>query len=251
MIKHIMKRILNKPKFESFDSYLFVGPHPDDIEVACGATVAKLVAMGKRVVFVVATDGRGATILDTPLTEQEIVALRQQEARQSAHVLGVDNVIFLPFADGGMYDYHQLVISLQRVIVQQQVDMVITTDHTTISECHADHILVGKATTHAFMNSAWHNLNNAVGIQGRGCCKAIAYYHTNRPNKYVAIGKYLAIKHQSLCCHKSQFSASDLATIKLYGKLRSTRYAFVSGKGKVDAYRMLTAQAAHCIPEMS
>ncbi|MBQ8873262.1 MAG: PIG-L family deacetylase, partial [Clostridia bacterium] len=35
------------PKLLKQQKFLFVGPHPDDIEVACGSTVAKLVKMGK------------------------------------------------------------------------------------------------------------------------------------------------------------------------------------------------------------
>ena len=46
------------PQVEAFDSYLFMGPHPDDIEVGAGATVAKLTAAGKRVTFLILTDGR-------------------------------------------------------------------------------------------------------------------------------------------------------------------------------------------------
>lgn len=39
------------PKIEALDSFLFVGPHPDDIEVACGGTVAKLASSGKKITF--------------------------------------------------------------------------------------------------------------------------------------------------------------------------------------------------------
>ena len=34
------------PQVESFHRYLFVGPHPDDIEIGAGATAAKLTAGG-------------------------------------------------------------------------------------------------------------------------------------------------------------------------------------------------------------
>ena len=42
----------------SFERYLFIGPHPDDIEIGAGATVARLTAMGKYVQFLICTDGR-------------------------------------------------------------------------------------------------------------------------------------------------------------------------------------------------
>ena len=46
------------PRVESFERYLFIGPHPDDIEIGAGATAAKLVKSGKRVSFLICLDGR-------------------------------------------------------------------------------------------------------------------------------------------------------------------------------------------------
>ena len=45
-----------------------MGPQPDDIEVGAGATVAKLTAAGKRVTFLVLTDGnvRLVNVSDSP-----------------------------------------------------------------------------------------------------------------------------------------------------------------------------------------
>ena len=46
------------PHLENFDRYLFIGPHPDDIEIGAGATVSRLTALGKQVSFLICTDGR-------------------------------------------------------------------------------------------------------------------------------------------------------------------------------------------------
>ena len=46
------------PQAEAFERYLFIGPHPDDIEIGAGATAAKLAAAGKQVSFLVCMDGR-------------------------------------------------------------------------------------------------------------------------------------------------------------------------------------------------
>ena len=37
------------PKLLDFQRYLFIGPHPDDIEIGAGATAARLRSMGKEV----------------------------------------------------------------------------------------------------------------------------------------------------------------------------------------------------------
>ena len=42
LTKFVLKFAVPVPKIESFERYLFVGPHPDDIEIGAGATAAKL-----------------------------------------------------------------------------------------------------------------------------------------------------------------------------------------------------------------
>ena len=93
------------PDLESFDRYLFIGPHPDDIEVGAGATAAKLAAAGKTVCFLVCLDGRfGLENAPAGTGPDELALLRTEEARHSARVLGVDDLRFLGLSDGGLYD---------------------------------------------------------------------------------------------------------------------------------------------------
>ena len=40
--KFIIDIAVKNPKIESYNNYLFIGPHPDDIEIGAGATVSKL-----------------------------------------------------------------------------------------------------------------------------------------------------------------------------------------------------------------
>ena len=47
ILKKIILATAPLPKIESFQRFLFIGPHPDDIEIGAGATAAKLAAMGK------------------------------------------------------------------------------------------------------------------------------------------------------------------------------------------------------------
>src|SRR2546429_430907 len=60
---------------------LAVGPHPDDLEILCGGSLAKLVAPGHRVGIIDLT-----TREPTPRGSEEIRAQESEEARQ---VLGV------------------------------------------------------------------------------------------------------------------------------------------------------------------
>ena len=56
--KLALKFALPHPALEEYDRFLFIGPHPDDIEIGAGATAAKLAAAGKKVCFLICIDGR-------------------------------------------------------------------------------------------------------------------------------------------------------------------------------------------------
>ena len=84
------------PRLESFQRYLFIGPHPDDIEVGAGATAAKLCAMGKEVSFLICTDGRfGLGNAPAGTTPEQLAELRRRESVTAAAVLGVTEGRFL------------------------------------------------------------------------------------------------------------------------------------------------------------
>ena len=108
------------PKVEAFDRYLFIGPHPDDIEVGAGATAAKLVAAGKQVCFLICTDGRyGLEHAPESTTPEALIELRKAEAVASAKLLGVEDVRFLEFSDGGFYDCHIDSLVVRRLTLER------------------------------------------------------------------------------------------------------------------------------------
>ena len=71
---------------------LAFGAHPDDIELSCGATVAKEVALGKKVGIVDLTRGELGT--------RGSAEIRDKEASDAAKILGVAVRENLEFADG-------------------------------------------------------------------------------------------------------------------------------------------------------
>ena len=96
LTKLILKFAVPLPNLEHFERYLFIGPHPDDIEIGAGATAAKLAASGKQVCFLICTDGRfGDQNTPNDCKDQALIELRKQEAFRSAAALGVTDVRFL------------------------------------------------------------------------------------------------------------------------------------------------------------
>jgi bacillithiol biosynthesis deacetylase BshB1 len=73
---------------------LAVGAHPDDVEIACGGTLARCAAAGRRVAVAHLTRGEAGT-RGTP--EERV-----REAEAAAAALGVEAPRFLDLGDGGL-----------------------------------------------------------------------------------------------------------------------------------------------------
>ncbi len=74
-----------------------VGAHPDDVEIACGGTLARLVKQGYRVGIVDLTDGE-----PTPGSPHPDV--RRAEAQQAAQTLGVALRVILDLPNRRLFD---------------------------------------------------------------------------------------------------------------------------------------------------
>ncbi len=75
---------------------LFTMPHPDDVEITCGGTIARLVQLGHRVGIVHMTDGE-----PTPRGTREA---RAAETAEAARILGVHHVATLALPNRELMD---------------------------------------------------------------------------------------------------------------------------------------------------
>lgn len=107
---------------------LAIGAHPDDIELGCGATIAKEVHNGKKVGIVDLTRGELGT--------RGTAETRKSEAEDGARILGVVVRENMGFADGFFINdkVHQL--ELIRMIRKYQPEMVLC---NAIDDRHIDH----------------------------------------------------------------------------------------------------------------
>jgi len=76
---------------------LSFGAHPDDIEIGCAGTEYKLIQQGYEVTHVYVTSGEAGS---QTIPKLELAKMREEEAIQSANVLGVKDVKFLKCNDG-------------------------------------------------------------------------------------------------------------------------------------------------------
>ncbi|WAC06736.1 MAG: PIG-L family deacetylase [Thermodesulfobacteriota bacterium] len=110
---------------------LFVGAHPDDIEIGAGGTVARLIDSGWDVWFCILTTE------DDPKKAQK----RKIEAVQSAQVLGVDpsQIIFLDFPDKNLQCNGHSIEKFRMALKERAFDPDIVFTHGYESENHNDH----------------------------------------------------------------------------------------------------------------
>ena len=252
LTKAILKFAAPLPKIETYQKFLFIGPHPDDIEIGAGATAAKLVDMGKDVRFLVCIDGRfGTTNAPEGLEGDKLVAVRQQEAKESAAKLGVTDVHFLGFKDGGFYEQKDLIFAIAKAVGDFQPDVIFAPDPCVTSECHIDHLNVGNAARQIACFAPYKEIMKEYGASYVPV-KALAYYMTAKPTQYVKTSGYLKKQIDAIfTSHLSQFpvGCGDAQSIPLYLKLRSIDFGIRSLKGCAEGFRVLGVTQMHCLPE--
>ena len=239
------------PKVEAFDRYLFLGPHPDDIEIGAGATAAKLAAAGKQVCFLICTDGRyGLEHAPQGTTPEALIELRKAEALASAKALGVTDVRFLDFSDGGFYDFEALVQAIARVVGDFQPQVLLAPDPDVKSECHVDHRRTGEAAKRLAFFAPFPQIMAKYGASAAPI-RALAFYMTAKPNRFVTTRGLLPRQREAILCHKTQFPAESEAykSVTLYLKLRAADFGLRSLRGQAEGFRVLGQTHMHCLPE--
>lgn len=250
MLSLLLKRFVPLPKLTEYETYLFIGPHPDDIEVACAPTVKRLTDAGKTVHFLIVTDGRMGAV-DPALSGDALVEIRSAEARASAELLGASSVTFLPFHDAGDDTAENVAKAILSEIVRLKPQVIFAPDPDVISECHPDHIKVGKAAKTAFTFAPFPPILREYGIAGSHAPSALAFYYTDRPNAYIDVSKTFGAREKALRLFPGQFTSEGLSSMLPYFRLRAMRFGLRRLCPLADGYRALSPVHAHCFPEAS
>jgi LmbE family N-acetylglucosaminyl deacetylase len=177
---------------------LVVVAHPDDPEFLFGGTIARLVADGADVRYLVCSDGRlGAD--DPSLPTAGLVATRRAEQHAAAAVLGVREVRWLGLPDGELAPTLDLRAAIAREIERFGPDLVIT--HyprralaIAIEASHPDHVAVGETA----LSAAW----------GAGSELWVAGYEA--ADHAVDVSDFVERKERALLCHASQLGGGGV-----------------------------------------
>lgn len=107
---------------------LAFGAHPDDVELGCGATIAKEISLGKSVGIVDLTRGELGT--------RGTAEIRAMEAKKSAQLLGVSVRENLGFADGFFVNDREHQLKIIEMVRKYQPEIVLC---NAIDDRHIDH----------------------------------------------------------------------------------------------------------------
>ncbi|MGH2534724.1 MAG: PIG-L deacetylase family protein [Thermomicrobiales bacterium] len=192
-------------------------PHPDDAEFLCGGAVARWVAEGHEVTYVLLTSGdKGSD--NRELTTEQLIATREAEQRAACAVLGVKEVVFLHHEDAMLVNDITLRRELTRVIRRLKPDVVVTFDPTVRWASknyfnHPDHRVTGDVTIDAIYPAARDRRTFpellAEGLEPHKVSE-VYLAGTNSADLYVDISDYFDMKLKALRAHVSQFGDWDV-----------------------------------------
>jgi LmbE family N-acetylglucosaminyl deacetylase len=252
LLKFILSKASPIPKLESFSRYLFIGPHPDDIEIGCGATVSKLASMGKEISFLICLDGRyGLDFAPEGTTPEDLVRIRQAESLESAKRLGVTDVHFLGLSDGGFYMIEDLRSAIAVAVGNIKPQVIFSVDPDVPNECHIDHLNVGQQSKIIANFASNKEIMSRYGAQ-TAPVEVLALYMTAKPNRYIRTSGHIKKQLDSVFdVHLSQFpkGCSMAASITKYIKLRAFFFGLRTLKGRAEGFRVMDGVRMHCFPE--
>jgi len=182
---------------------LAIGAHPDDVELGCGATIAKAVAEGKKVGILDLTRGELGT--------RGSAEIRDKEAVAAAKILGVSVRENLAFDDGFFINdkYHQL--KVVKMIRKYQPKIVLC---NAIDDRHIDHPKGSKLVSDACFLSGLIKIETELNGKLQQVWRPKHVYHyvqwkNLEPNFVIDVGDFIHSKLKAVKAYNSQFYNPD------------------------------------------
>ncbi len=178
---------------------LAIGAHPDDVELGCGATIAKEIANGKTVGIIDLTRGELGT--------RGTVETRKEEAENSAKILGVSVRENLGFADGFFVNDKKHQLEVIKMIRKYQPEVVLC---NAIDDRHIDHGKGSKLVSDACFLSGLIKIETEIEGKPQEQWRPKHVYHyiqwkTIEPDFVVDVSDVIDVKMKSVLAYKTQF----------------------------------------------
>lgn len=178
---------------------LAFGAHPDDVELGCGATIAKEVSLGKKVGIIDLTRGELGT--------RGSAEIRDKEAAKAAKILGVSVRENLRFRDGFFMNDEKHQLEIIKMIRKYQPNIVLC---NAIDDRHIDHGKGSKLVSDACFLSGLRRIETAIdGINQTEWRPKLVYHYIQwkniEPDFVVDVSAFMQQKLEAVMAYSSQF----------------------------------------------
>ncbi len=189
------------------DRAMVIFAHPDDAEIGSGGVVARWVAAGCEVTYVLCTNG-GAGTDDRSLSPEKLAGKRAAEQRAAADFMGVKHVVMLGYPDGGLEDSREFRADIVRALRAYRPHTVFAHDPYRVRGFqHRDHRMVGLVTTDAvypFARDHLHFPEHAnEGLEPHKV-RELWYWGADEPDVIVDVTDSIDKQIAALVRHESQ-----------------------------------------------
>ncbi len=182
---------------------LAIGAHPDDVEMSCGATLAKEIAAGKKVGILDLTRGELGT--------RGSAEIRDKEAADAAKILGISFRKNLEFADAFFVNNTAARLEVIKILRKYQPDIVIC---NAADDRHIDHPKGSKLVSEACFLSGLRKIETIYESNKQHAWRPKHVYHyiqwkASTPDFVVDVTGYMDKKLEAVFAYKSQFYDED------------------------------------------
>ena len=174
---------------------LAISAHPDDVELTCGGTLARLKAAGYRFGIVDLTRGEMGT-RGTP-------EIREREARRAAEILGAEFRETLDFTDGGLVRSRANELVLIDLIRREKPRLILT---SYPDDRHPDHRRAGQLVTDATFYAGLRKLETAHPAHRPHQTIYFATFDPQGPPDFVVdVTPFIETRRSAMRAFESQF----------------------------------------------
>ena len=203
------------PHTDSALDVVVVGAHPDDVEIACGGTLAKLATQGYRVGIIDLTNGEPTPRCPSP-------EVREAEAARAASALGVTLRKILPLTNRRLFDSFETRVALATEFRRYRPRIVIGFGGKTpmASPDHYQAMLITDAAIFYSRLSKWDDYFEGLPVH---TISTHLYFHLGfEPLRSpetssqitVDISQHLETKLTAILCYQTQFPPEKQAILE-------------------------------------
>ena len=178
---------------------LAIGAHPDDVELGCGGTLAKLIFEGKKVAVVDLTQGELGT-RGTNIT-------RAQEAASASEILGISARENLKMKDGFILNSEEYQMQIVKMIRKYQPEIVLA---NAVDDRHPDHAKAAKLVSDACFLSGLVKIETELDGENQKQWRPKQVFHYIQwknitPDFVIDISNFMEKKIEACLAYKTQF----------------------------------------------